>query len=1128
MPNCPYCHAVFRSRRGLRQHINTKPDCLAMERKKLGILKKPPPAAVKQPPAAAKRTAMVAFDSDSDELPFNTPNNKRVDKGRISEQMSPEEKAVAAAFQRLVEEDHLAREQILGNLDKTTQSNLSDIDHYRKMPAQEEKVEVDDDGFLLDDSDSFEPFNTRDYWDRYFNNNLNVRQQHLHVAQQNLQDPAALNPGVHVAEPDYNHDRNISLHPSSKMRDDFQQYCQEAGRKFNPNLNSVELRSIKLLNVLKKKRASLDSYDELMDWHHREVGDIKQHETVKDVDGYLSRKAILDFLKQRYFMTNKFPTITELKLPSSMAKVKITCHNPWDCIQSLLTDPRVHDDDYNFPDNNPLSPPPKGQVIGDFHTARAHKKAYEKYITDPTSQILLPVFFYIDGAVTGQFSNLPITALKMALGIHTRKYRDKPQAWRTLGYVAQITKEQSRGKSLFYESGHIDADDDLLDGEGQPSSTTTVPKSQDFHIMLDAILESYIEVQENGFFWDLRYHGQTYKNIEFIPYVCFVKCDTDEADLLCGSYKSRAEGVAQLCQYCHCPTQESDLVRAKYPLKTVPEIQQLVDNKDLDSLKSISQQNIQNAWYKIRFSPESDRGIHGACPSEMLHALLLGIFKYTRDCFFEQTGKSSQLSDDLNALAQKYGGEFGRQSERDMPKCKFKEGIRKGKLNAKEFRGILLVMAALIRSDKGRELLGTNENFSEDFLVKDWMILVEMLLEWEAYLNQEEMEFRDVIRMQRKNRYIMYVMKKVARRKEGMGLKLMKFHAIVHMAWDIILFGIPLEVDTGSNESGHKETKVAARLTQKNVSTFDYQTCTRLDEMFVVDMAMEEINGRKLWEYYKKEADEPRESLCVQQERVSTGGSQINIFTDPDKGHVPCFSMGTGKQSRVPSKIHWNKDIVRFLFGLQSKLQSHGLTKKLMIRTEHKRNGVIFRGSPCYRGNPWRDWVMVDWGDETLPGQIWCFIVITCMRDRDSKGSDSTMDTSDSDQEHSDPVIQHGGIDLENGVYAILENATYVTNQSAMKESDLFIPITKEVGQIANDNRGWKRKFYLADVEAFHEPCVVVPNIGCKSKREYFVVRPRKHWAEEFIAWLHDDPKNDVFGDEEPVPSGGRIDNTNT
>ena len=48
-----------------------------------------------------------------------------------------------------------------------------------------------------------------------------------------------------------------------------------------------------------------------------------------------------------------------------------------------------------------------------------------------------------------------------------------------------------------------------------------------------------------------------------------------------------------------------------------------------------------------------------------------------------------------------------------------------------------------------------------------------------------------------------------------MGLKTLKFHAIQHLTNDILNFGVPMESDTGSNETGHKPEKTAAKLTQK-------------------------------------------------------------------------------------------------------------------------------------------------------------------------------------------------------------------------------------------------------------------------------------------------------------------------
>ena len=71
----------------------------------------------------------------------------------------------------------------------------------------------------------------------------------------------------------------------------------------------------------------------------------------------------------------------------------------------------------------------------------------------------------------------------------------------------------------------------------------------------------------------------------------------------------------------------------------------------------------------------------------------------------------------------------------------------------------------------------------------------------------------------------------------------------MHMARDILNFGVPMEFDTGANESGHKDTKKAALLTQKNQETFTKQTADRLDEMDMLSYAEEELQGNCLWNY---------------------------------------------------------------------------------------------------------------------------------------------------------------------------------------------------------------------------------------------------------------------------------------
>ena len=83
------------------------------------------------------------------------------------------------------------------------------------------------------------------------------------------------------------------------------------------------------------------------------------------------------------------------------------------------------------------------------------------------------------------------------------------------------------------------------------------------------------------------------------------------------------------------------------------------------------------------------------------------------------------------------------------------------------------------------------------------------------------MEKKHVRKMRDKNRYIMFLIKKVLKRTKGMGMKVMKFHGILHLADDILRYGVPMNYDTGSNESHHKLTKLCAKLMQRDIREFE-------------------------------------------------------------------------------------------------------------------------------------------------------------------------------------------------------------------------------------------------------------------------------------------------------------------
>ena len=83
------------------------------------------------------------------------------------------------------------------------------------------------------------------------------------------------------------------------------------------------------------------------------------------------------------------------------------------------------------------------------------------------------------------------------------------------------------------------------------------------------------------------------------------------------------------------------------------------------------------------------------------------------------------------------------------------------------------------------------------------------------------------------------------------------------------------------------------------------------------------------------------------------------------------------------------------------------------------------------------------------------------------------------------------------------ETATVEANEDLIVKSDLMIPVCKEV-DLDEDGNVTNRTFYLADTEAFENPCCVVPDLGGPSNW-YFVVKPRNQWTDlvgERYFWL--------------------------
>ena len=409
---------------------------------------------------------------------------------------------------------------------------------------------------------------------------------------------------------------------------------------------------------------------------------------------------------------------------------------------------------------------------------------------------------------------------------------------------------------------------------------------------------------------------------------------------------------------------------------------------------------------------------------------------------------------------------------------------------AKEYSGIFLVLLVTIKSPRGQEIMQHRRKlFRNDQTIADWIMLLETCLQWVQWLQSPKMPLKMVKRTPKKFRHIMYLMKRVSKRTAGMGLKTTKFHCILHMPEDMLAYGVPLEVDTKFNEMHHKPSKAAAALTQKDKKKFEEQVHNRLEEVHLLELADQEMEGRGVMHYYSGHTFDPEyESVKANK----TGGRCFVVFAHPESGRNVMYDPTETRKQAKMHVTHVELDLINFIAELQDRVKLDIPQMKLL--TLHRRNGVIFRGSASFRGSVWRDWVVVDWGSAyaKLLCRILGFVDLTYLRNNSR--------------------INIGGINnLQSGVYAVVESSKYVESPT---NTELLTEIEIEVGGFMAGGYVSKLVFYLASVEAFVEPTVVVPNIGGKNNT-YMWLKPRHTWGDLFVKFLEERYDMDDLSDSE-------------
>jgi hypothetical protein len=335
----------------------------------------------------------------------------------------------------------------------------------------------------------------------------------------------------------------------------------------------------------------------------------------------------------------------------------------------------------------------------------------------------------------------------------------------------------------------------------------------------------------------------------------------------------------------------------------------------------------------------------------------------------------------------------------------------------------------------------------------------------------------------------------VHRDEDSNGWKLEKFLEIQHFVADYKEYGVPSGYSTETGERGLKIwAKQPARTSQKrDDDIFSGQTCARIMEASILN---------KMDSIWKATTDEVERI----EEEGKNGGLYNKLFVYRGENVVddetvqPSEIWGLLPDGRRERKTIDNSavfpDEIKQWFDRE---YGRGSSKTVYLYSELKRDGVLFRAHPDFRGQgPWFDYAMVRYDSITEEGdtvQVQCPVRIAAIFREVDSVTGSTV--SDPDKEGDD------------GLRVLVQESEWQSPEQEENKSILFSEFTLQSIPPRNKNDPYKRaKFERRNVSELNSRiyCIEKDPVGscfCKPAESSFdilvVKDQRAEWYKEFL-----------------------------
>ncbi len=763
-------------------------------------------------------------------------------------------------------------------------------------------------------------------------------------------------------------------------------------------------------------------------------------------------------------------------------------------VSMLMNQDLMRDENLLLNPNDPFSLPPEDCLLGDVNTGRWYRDTWSKLCTVPKRDVLLNLIGFSDETVTDKFGKQSLHPFSITLGIFNRATRNLAKAWTNLGYMPR------------FENGSKD-------------------KVQDVHDVYKYLMSEIWFLQtQGGFHWDLYIGGRTHK-VVFKVAIQFIIGDCEGHDEICGRKKGHSLVMKGLCRDCDClPSQADDPDHECHFLKS-----SALESESEDELAERGFHHITNAFYRIELG-SNPGGIFSATPPEHLHQMS-GLTDYLFAHF--KSTLSGPTRKHFDTVMQQIYANFSRQSQRDLHTLTpFRNGIfvKTSCLSSKEKVARIFALYIVLHIPSAFEHMATTVRMKKDTDTEtnisigpigyedtlNWMCLLEAMLVFDAWMKSPLHDPRDIrgdvdddqlswpwqfqSPCMTACRKLMHLYKKMVKRTEGTGLKLTKFHQILHHVKTISEHGSLLNVDSGRPESTHKvNTKDQSKKTQRRMSTLSQQTAIRLSEDILVRDA---------------------KSSFVKHDDVSQPHDRRSSQFVGSRFHLNVTPLGRNcYESRLnwlgtPSETHLDSDMCQsltqrlfFHLGPGGCLHLNSLVKGF---TEYKpEEGVIFRAHPDYLvGKPWYDWALINWSDNDddstvlVPARLRLFL-------------DLSEAHLMSDEEHREFCREYrfnrsrpARMPMDNEPYPYLDNGKWVLIQSAEEAVDESQENCNKPSMKMSSRFKLERNFRLVPIESISDVAFSVLHDPSESSEDAdvtgFVLKSKDEWRDAFPTYFHE------------------------